>query len=270
MPPMPKIGFALLITIALLAAAMAFQLAIAEGQEIKRRPPADVLIAYLATPTAALPMPASVPVSTSVKFRMAPPQRDWRLQFFNKQSQWECFTAGYDNIPNHSYSVSDDPELGRIIAFAQPVAMQIYLRGAAPNPGYDACDSAHVSAPDTELTVSDTLLIIYGAGNVNPGPTPPGYGANPAQSLETFDDLLYQAPGGGWTTQMLVSVAAAGVVMVILRSMAGLMIGILVLPVSAYGMALIGYGSYWYVTVAVFFMALSIAAFAIIIRRPGG
>ena len=269
LPYLPRFALAIIIVLALLAAAMALNLAIAEGQGFtpKYR---DALIAWTTNPSDTLGLQAQLPTSTAVKFAMPTPSDSWELQTWSGSGKWHC-----DSIAGATQSDNDD--LGRVITATLHGNGEIYLRGVEPPDFGDACTSeppppgiyttVMVSKPDAELAqISRMMLIRYGAGPQNPIPAPPGYKTD---TLQTADDLLYQAPGGGWTTQMLVSVAAAGVVMLILRSMAGLMIGILTLPVSAYGMVLIGYGSYWYVTVAVFLTALCIAAFATIIRRPG-
>ena len=281
LPKLPGLAFAIIIVLGLLCAAMALHITLIDGaegagpaQEIKRRPMG--LIAYLSNPDDALPTPAaSVPAATPLKFRMIPAESYWRLQYWEglgANPAWQCLSAAAVGLwmPPGAYSESDDPALGRIVTFAQPSNAQWYYRGAVSKSGA-TCDSRDVSVADSELqTATPALLVTYGTGGAAAVKPPPGYNPNPAQSLETFDDLLYQAPGGEWVTQMLVSVAAAVVVMAILRSMAGLMIGIMVMPVSAFGMALIGYGSYWYVTVMALIFVLTVAAFTILTRRPSG
>ena len=264
LPKLPGLALAMIITMALLAAALAFTLAIAEGagpaQEIKRRAPN--LVAYrFFPPSGALPAPAVLPRAQVSYFALVPGNDDWKLQRWDNDA-WRCLDDRDFNAVAHF----DATGVGRGWQTNPGMANdQLYLRGVAADDDDDVCQ------PDVRLTtVSRILLFTYGTAPENPVDPPPGYSATPPDGIDSIDTLIYQAPGGGWTTQMLVSVAAAGVVMVILRSMAGLMIGILVLPVSAFGIVLIGYGSYWYVTVAVLFMALSIAAFTMITRRPGG
>ena len=277
LPPLPGLALAVIITLALLCAAMMLHITIAESagpaQEIKRRPPDNALIAYLTNPADALPAPAQVPHRTSVKFRMQPARDDWELQFYDDDDdEWVCFNAAYGSQMSHAYSADSDPDWGRIIGFYQPFEALFYLRGVVPQFAGAACAGNALNAPsaaDSDLAViSGTLKLTYGTGVFNPPEPPPGYGAQ-SDGIDSIDTLIYQAPGGEWVTQMLVSVGAAVVVMVILRSMAGLMIGIMVMPVSAFGMALIGYGSYWYVAVMVLIFVFAVAGFAMLTRQRG-
>ena len=256
LPPLPGLALAVIITLALLCAAMMLHITIAESagppQEIKRRGP--FLIAYLTTPTDALPNPATVNVPATVNFRMEPASDTWKLQRW-ANGAWGCADGSFD-----VYSESEDADLGRIATATQAIgATALYLRGVVPAQGQNPCYSY------SELA-SVTRVMQLTIGAATPGPAPPGYGAK-TDSIDSIDTLIYQAPGGDWVTQMLVSVGAAVVIMVILRSMIGLIAGIAAMPVSAYGMALIGYGSYWYVTVMVIIFVLSVAAFATLTRR---
>ena len=116
--------------------------------------------------------------------------------------------------------------------------------------------------------VSPAIQVTF--GTANPGPTPPGYGDKPPEGIDSIDTLIYQTPGGDWVAQMFVSVGAAVVIIAILRSMVGMIAGIGAMPISAYGMASIGYGAYWYVIVMVLFFVLAVAAFTLLTRRPSG
>lgn len=263
LPPLPGLALAIIIVLGLLVAAMALHISIIDGaegagpaQEIKRRGP--FLIAYLTNPNDALPNPASVMRGT-VKFRMEPASDTWTLQSWNDTDEdWDCAEAYFD-----TYAEATDSELGRVVTVAQVFSdAGLYLRGVVAADGSGACYA------DAELA-SKTRVMQLIVGNGMPGPTPPGYNPNPP-TLENADALLYQAPGGDWVTQMLVSVGAAVAVMVVLRNATGLMMGIMVMPVSAFAMALIGYGSYWYVTVMALIFVLTVAAFTLLTRRPSG
>ena len=286
LPRLPGLALAIIIVLGLLVAAMAAHISIIDGAE--GAGPAQgftpkyrtELIAWTTSADDRLPAPASVQGQEGVYFAMAPSRDDWALQrYAGKDAGWVCINAAYarQGFIAYSYSESDNDDLGRVIFFRQPYHAPFYLRGAAPKENSYACEGTALnakSAPDSELeAISRVLLLTFGGGAQNqPGytaPIPPPQGYSDA-TLQTADDLLYQAPGGDWVTQMLVSVAAAVVVMVILRSATGLMIGIMVLPVSAFGMALIGYGSYWYVTVMALIFVLAVAAFTLLTRRPSG
>ena len=269
LPYLPRFALAIIIVLALLAAAMALNLAIAEGQEIKRRPPDDALIAYLTDPDSPLTAPAQVPAGTALKFHIVPASDAWKLQYYGADKNWHCV----DWLRGVTYgpSIRPDPELGSIITFGYPSNRIFYLRGAVPNYGAGCTQQpAGQSVPDDDMRqITAIMPVTWGTAPQNPGPTPPGYGAAP-DGIDSIDTLIYQAPGGDWVAQMMVSVGAAVVIMAILRSMVGLIAGIGAMPISAYGMAAIGYGSYWYVTVMVLIFVLAVAAFATIIRRPGG
>lgn len=262
-----KLAYGLLIAVSLFAVALSCQLAISEGtgpaQEIKRRPPDVALIAYLSSsPEHPLATPASVPAGTAVQFRMAPARNDWRLQFFT--GTWNCASSAYGAI-GWTYTESDDPALGKVISLGRPDNVTMYIRGATPTEFSAACNN-DVSVSDSELgTISPVLLVKYGTGGT-PGAAPPGYGAAP-DGIDSIDTLIYQTPGGDWVAQMLVSIGAAAVIMLILRSMIGLLAGIAAMPISAYGMAAIGYGTYWYVTVVVVLFILAAAAAAVLTRK---
>ena len=243
-------------------------------QEIKRRP--NGLIPYLTNPDSPLPTPASVlDAPAAVKFRIAPPRDDWDLQTWggpreDDESGWECQGGGF----GVTYTKSVDPELGQIITWARTNPRISYLRAVYPESGGAACKPGGFgqlgqSYKDDDMAyISPTILITYGAGAAAIAP-PPGYDANP-DSIDSIDTLIYQTPGGDWVAQMFVSVGAAVVIMAILRSMIGLIAGIGAMPISAYGMASIGYGAYWYVIVMVLFFVLAVAAFTLLTRRPSG
>ena len=266
LPKLPGLAFAIIIVLGLLCAAMALHISIIDGaegagpaQEIKRRHTPVALIAYLTNPADALPLPATVNVPATVNFRMEPKSDDWKLQRF-ANGAWECADGSFDT----EYSESDDDDLGRIATAKQFfTATALYLRGVVPAQGDDAC------FPSNELAqVSPAIQVTF--GTANPGPTPPGYGDKPPEGIDSIDTLIYQTPGGDWVAQMFVSVGAAVVIMAILRSMVGLIAGIGAMPISAYGMASIGYGAYWYVIVMVLLFVLTVAAFTVITRRPSG
>ena len=257
MPKIPTFALALLIIMGLLAAAMSCRLAIVEGtgpaQEIKRRP-MPALIAYLTNPDAALPNPATVNVPATVKFRMEPASDVWKLQRW-AGGAWGCAGGSFDT----NYSESADSDLGRIATAVQIGSTALYLRGVVPAEGADPCYSLAELA-----SVTRVMQVTF--GTAAPADPPPGYGAAP-DGIDSIDTLIYQTPGDTWTAQILVSIGAAGVIMVILRSMAGLLIGAAAMPVSAYLMASIGYGSYWYVAVTALLLAFAVAAVSVLIRK---
>ena len=266
LPPLPGLALAIIIVLGLLVAAMALHITIIDGaegagpaQEIKRRHTPPMLIAYLTNPADALPLPATVNIPATVKFRMEPKSDNWKLQRFAR-GEWGCADGSFDT----AYSESDDDDLGRIVAASQfSTATAFYLRGVVPAQGENPCYAGAEFAQ-----VSPAIQVTF--GTANPGPTPPGYGDKPPEGIDSIDTLIYQTPGGDWVAQMFVSVGAAVVIMAILRNMIGLIAGIGAMPISAYGMASIGYGAYWYVIVMVLIFVLSVAAFAVITRRPSG
>ena len=263
LPPLPGLALAIIIVLGLLVAAMALHISIIDGaegagpaQEIKRRGP--FLIAYLTNPNDALPNPATLILPARVNFRMEPASDHWKLQEWTGYG-WDCASIGLFE----DYSEAADSDLGRIAtATQQLINIAPYLRGVVPAQGENPCYA------DAELA-SVTRVMQLTIGEATPGPTPPGYDANP-DSIDSIDTLIYQTPGGDWVAQMFVSVGAAVVIMAILRSMVGMIAGIGAMPISAYGMASIGYGAYWYVIVMVLFFVLAVAAFTLLTRRPSG
>ena len=244
----------------------------------------DILVAYLTDPDERLgPVSASVPRGR-VSFRMVPPRDKWQLQYYepavvpdDPDTGWECVRETTNTQYYFQYALDSAHGRGLVATWNELNNVTHYLRAVVTKDGESACAKARdaygqTSRPDSDMAViTRTLKLVYGTGihwNISrDGPrTVPKSFAN-APTLRTVDDLIYQSPGGHWTTQMLVSFGAAVVVMIILRSMVGLMLGILLLPVTAYGMVLIGYGSYWYVLVMVLLFVFSVVAWGMAIRR---
>ena len=258
----------------------------------------DILVAYLTDPNERLgPVSATFSSSTAMKFRMAPARpdpkhgrKDWQLLYLDNKNfqydedgnmRWRCISPG-----SQSNLTGDEVDgaytADRVYDYTFNPSYHSYLRGIVVADG-DACESKNlykkngetVGRPNTSVAVlkdkwSVKTRIIY-LSSGSPGPdgrepdVPPDFAHAP--TLQTLDDLIYQAPGGHWTTQMLVSFGAAVVVMIVLRSMAGLMIGIMVMPLSAYGMYLIGYGSGWFVMVMALLFVFSVVAWGMVTRR---
>ena len=255
----------------------------------------DILVAYLTDPNERLgPVQAQFSSSTAMKFKMVPARpdpkhgrEDWQLLYLdNKDHQydadgnmrWRCV-----NRRSNSNLTIDRVDgaytADRVFDYTFNPSYHSYLRGIVVEDG-DACErkdlykknGERVELADTSVAVLEskwavkTRIIYFSSGGIgaHEPKVPPDFNA---PTLQTVDDLIYQAPGGDWTTQMLVSFGASVVVMIILRSMVGLMIGILVMPVSAYGMFLIGYGSGWYVIVMVLLFVFSAVAWGLVTRR---
>ena len=268
--------------------------ALAQGGNEEPRPTAtptppvpkyrDILVAYLTDPDERLgPVSASVPRGR-VSFRMVPPRDEWQLQFYNVTTKgpqpvlpdtgWECIRETTNAQYYFQYALDSAHGRGLVATWNELNNVTHYLRAVVTKDGESACAKARdaygqLSRPNSDMAViTRTLKLTYGTGshwNHGIRQAPKSF-AN-APTLRTVDDLIYQSPGGHWTTQMLVSFGAAVVVMIILRSMVGLMLGILLLPVTAYGMVLIGYGSYWYVLVMVLLFVFSVVAWGMAIRR---
>ena len=247
----------------------------------------DILVAYLTDPDERLgPVSASVPTGR-VSFRMVPPRDEWQLQYYDVTTErpqpvlpdtgWDCIRESTETRYYFQYVLDSAHGRGLVATWNEGNNVTHYLRAVVTKDGESACARTRdaygqTSRPDSDMAViTRTLKLTYGTGNHwnmqrdGPRSVPKSF-AN-APTLRTVDDLIYQSPGGHWTTQMLVSFGAAVVVMIILRSMVGLMLGILLLPVTAYGMVLIGYGSYWYVLVMVLLFVFSVVAWGMAIRR---
>ena len=259
----------------------------------------DILVAYLTDPNERLgPVQATFSSSTAIKFKMAPARpdpkhgrKDWQLVYLdNKNHQydedgnemWRCISLdGNSNLTIDE--VDGEYTADRVFDYPFNPSYNSYLRGIVVADG-DACETKTAGTgdnarPNTSVAVHEdkwsvkTRIIYISRGS--PGgfePVPPKGFAEPNQplggpTLQTVDDLIYQAPGGHWTTQMLVSFGAAVVVMIVLRSMVGLLIGIMVMPLSAYGMFLIGYGSGWFVMVMALLFVFSVVAWGMVTRR---
>ena len=257
----------------------------------------DILVAYLTDPNERLgPVQATFSSSTTIKFKMVParpdPKRDrkdWQLVYLDNRAHqknaddedrdlWRCLNP--DSNSNLTIDRVDGAYTAdRVFDYNFNPSYNSYLRGIVVEDG-DACETIQagnrpntsVAVPEDKWSVKTRIIYITRGTRGSYEPDPPKGFAEPNQplggpTLQTVDDLIYQAPGGDWTTQMLVSFGASVVVMIILRSMVGLMIGILLMPVSAYGMFLIGYGSGWYVIVMVLLFVFSAVAWGLVTRR---
>lgn len=245
----------------------------------------DILVAWLTDPNDRLgPVSASValgtPNGTTVKYRMVPARDEWKLQHWAFEStshkgRWMC--QGLNSSVTYKFQEAIDASGGRgmVTTWNEPNNETRYVRGVVPKAEKSACDASMVSNPDGDMqAITRTLKLTFGIGSIWRTRTdPPGLlNINPPPSfdgptLQTADDLLYQTPGGPWTTQMLVSIGAAAVVMIVLRSMIGLLIGIAVMPAAAFGMVTIGYGNYWYVMVVGLLFVFSAVAWGVVARR---
>ena len=248
----------------------------------------DILVAYLTDPNERLgPVRASVPPGTVINFRMVPARDEWQLMYIDNRAfqygpegnkgdmRWRC-------VSTTNSAIDMTAGRGRVFNYTVNTNWNVFLRGVVAQEDGDACEVIHaygpkgeeagggrpntsVSVPDNKLAVKTRALYLDTGGTNRGKPdVPPGFDG---PTLQTVDDLIYQAPGGHWTTQMLVSFGASVVVMIILRSMVGLMVGILLMPVTAYGMFLIGYGSGWYVIVLCLLFVFSAVAWGLVIRR---
>lgn len=240
----------------------------------------DILVAWLTDPNDRLgPVSETFAASTTIKFRMQPPRDDWQLLYLDNQVhqydeqrniRWRCLSQSGNS------AIDASTAMGRVYTYNWNASYNSYVRGVVlADPDDNACESITIGGrSNTSVAVLgdvfkiETRAIYFTSGTVVPNrePTPdPKFTGVP--TLQTADDLLYQTPGGPWTTQMLVSIGAAAVVMIVLRSMIGLLIGIAVMPAAAFGMATIGYGNYWYVMVVGLLFVFSAVAWGVVARR---
>ena len=84
----------------------------------------------------------------------------------------------------------------------------------------------------------------------------------------TMDEFIDTTPGGPWMPQLLVSFLATGMMLWMFRlSVAGLLIAAIMMPVSAFGMAVIGYGNYWLPTIEGVLLGLAFLGWRFLTRR---
>ena len=84
----------------------------------------------------------------------------------------------------------------------------------------------------------------------------------------TVKEFIGTTPGGPWMPQLLVSFCVSVMVLWILRfSVVGLLGAAIMLPVSAYVMAAIGFGNYWLPTFELLMIAMPALGWRFLTRR---
>ena len=177
------------------------------------------------------------------------PAGGWTLQWLHHRTnapQWNDYAQSrYDAANNQWWDAVNGNE-------------DYYVRGA-----YQLCD-------DCETQYTRIIHLTWGTGFAArdpPYPTPDGYMAV-YPTFSTPSDLVDITPGGRWIAQMLVSVCAGAVVLVILRGSAmGLFAGVGTMPLAASMMAVLGYGETWFAAMTVILLILTVLAWAFVARR---
>lgn len=153
--------------------------------------------------------------------------------------------AGWENLPANPVSFSSStPEVGKV---------EFYRLKAATGK-CEVANEKFKTSPHTE-GCEPYSRVQWGVGEPNVRPP-----------LDTPYELLRATPGGNWTTQMAVSVLCSVMTLLIFRSAgaAAVMGAAAVLPISAFGMSVLGFGNLWYAGMTVVIAIATLFAFKLL------